>query len=210
MPVAVPFAAHPTIPGLPPEASRSVTHQFKRVEAELIELNKLQEITPLISADYLATVNQLIRINIPAAGMRILLPPASDANHGKLVSMAVEGSSGSLTVNVVGGVQLINGVASVTITSPGLYEAKAIHEGGWVVTPISSGGGGESLAATLVIGAATGGTDMDFTGGSELQMAGDPGVAGEVLTSGGPGVSPTWAPAGGGGTDPRIFAWWGV
>ena len=60
----------------------------------------------------------------------------------------------------------------------------------------SDGVSGESMAVIFA------NTYLDLQLNGELQINGDPGTAGYVLTSNGPGNTPIWAPGGGGGTSP--------
>lgn len=178
------FQPKASLPGLTPEQARSIIEQFRAVGAELTALGiPAETVSELVAVDRVAEVGELIRCCPPAGDMAILLPPAGGQNKGDSIRLMVESvaSGGAVNVAVVGG-QLMNGAATLAITSVGLTEFTSLGPSGWGFLA-AGGGGGLTDGVYGSITVSGGGTILRVTDG----------VYGDVTVSGG-GLTWTVAP----------------
>lgn len=199
-----PFRAPAALAELPKGAERAIIDKFRQIEAALTGVQVVQRnATAVMNVPaYMAKPGELVLLEGNATGTLVTIPPGSSANVEQTIRIALVGGvlSPGVTIAIIGRKGTIDGAATFVMTQRMLVELTSVGERGWAMTCCGGGGGGEDWAATLVLGNASGGTAVNLTGGSELQMAGAPGALNEVLTSQGPGVSPIWAAVGAGAT----------
>lgn len=202
------FRARANLPELPKGAERALIESFRQIEASLADVQVIQRnATAVLNvAGYLAKPGELLLLEGRAGGTLVTIPPGSPQNVEQRIRVGlVRGVlSPGVTIAIIGRRGTINGAQTVTMTTRGLVELTSVGEDGWLAVAAGGGGGGEDWAATLALGNASGGTAVNLTGGSPLQIAGAAGVLGQVLTSQGPGVSPIWAASAAGFTLPQI------
>lgn len=149
------FVAKTSIPKVDKETERAITAQFRDIQAVLDRLDTPADVvTELKASDYTAHTGELVRVTPPAAGVRISLPPGTDANDSERVRIAVESvaSGGSVTVSVIGH-QPINGAATMVITTVGLTEVVSLGPSGWSAISGSGGGGGGAVTFAQLLAA---------------------------------------------------------
>lgn len=198
------FSPPRSIPTLKADAQRVLLASLTAIGIDLRQaLSGGLQVTPVQTADGLASFGQLILCAPPAGNMRALLPKGTLTNKSGRVLIGVlsVGSGGAVVVSVTGGEQTINGASTVTLSSVGLFEFMCCGANGWL--QLGGGGGGGGLTPIA---------DETFL----ANVSGAPAVPVAVNLSSLAGTGLVWnagtnaLDASGGGTDPRIFAWWGV
>lgn len=131
------------------DMQRALTEIQAAIGRDLEALRAPDRVTPLLSTDYTAQLDEWVRCCPPTAGMGILLPEARAQNRGRRVRLIIE-RTGPVTVSAIRG--LVNGLTSVTFTSTGLVEMVSAGEFGWVSenAPGSLGSAGPEEAEYVV------------------------------------------------------------
>jgi hypothetical protein len=191
----VTFRRRTTFPGLDPRAASEIV----ALQDELLtELRALRGEAVGITTDtktttYACRFNERVICLPPTAGLDLTFPGATPQTQNRWIEVIKLGG-GDVRIRATSG-NVQGASTALALTTAGFYYFQSDARTGWWMQPSGGGGGGETLAATLLLGNTTGGTDINMTGGSELQVGGSPGALGNVLTSQGPGASPIWAAA---------------
>lgn len=136
------FQPPSVVPSLATEPNRVLVKAFQDISTDLTAIAEglAENTTPVQTGNYQAQLGDLVRAIPPATGLTVTLPQSSSANAGEHVRIAVESvaSTGSVTVVVVAG-QLINGAATLALSSVGLTDCQSTGTG-WTAA-VGSGGG---------------------------------------------------------------------
>lgn len=210
------FAPHKLVPGLAADSNREVTHQFRQI-ADAID-GVITAITVPVSelktaSGYVVKMGEVARVNPPAAGLTITLPPVTESNEGDECAICVTSvaSGGSVVVGAVDGAK-INGATTLTLSAVGIYVFTSLGGSfeGWTTPPVGGGGG---LSPPVAL------TDLQNIGDETFlgNTSGAPAPPSALNLSSLAGTGLTWNSgtnaldaSASGGTDPRIFAWFGV
>lgn len=141
----MPFTPPRSIPSLKADASRVLLAALNSIGNDLTQaLSTGLRATAVQTSNGLANFNQLILCAPPAAGMDILLPIGTLQNRGQILQVGVLTvvSAGVVRLAVVGGAQLINDAAQLTLAAPGVVELVSAGPNGWLSSAVPGSGGG--------------------------------------------------------------------
>lgn len=161
-----------SFPGLPQDAQRELIGLQDGLLQDTADLRSeaVGRTTDTKTSTYSARFNEAIRVAFPAAGGSIILPSAGVATADKWIEILL--LTGSGPCKVVPDSLLVDGAATVTLTTAGRYAYRSDGISSWWRAPSSGGGGGggESLAATLAIGNTSGANNMVMDAGRFIQL----------------------------------------
>jgi hypothetical protein len=169
-----------SFPGLPQDAQRELIGLQDGLLQDTADLRSeaVGRTTDTKTATYSARFNEAIRVAFPAAGGSIIFPSAGVATADKWIEVLL--LTGSGPCKVVPESLLVDGAATVTLTTAGRYAYRSDGISSWWRAPSGGGGGGggEDLAATLALGNTSGANDMIISAGRFIQLGAVGPVAG--------------------------------
>lgn len=133
------------------EFQRFLRKQLGAIQADLDGLHDQTDKAAQVRAVATATgalqaiAGDTLRIDPPAAGIRVLLPEARAANKGQDVTILVLGALGPVLVRAVN--SAVQGAVSVTLSGRGLRVLRSDGDGGWWIVGQSSADASNALVA---------------------------------------------------------------
>lgn len=175
------FRRRTSFTGIQPAAVKELIGLQDDVARDILALRgeAIGATTDTKTANYSARFNERIRVIPPAAGCALTFPGAEPKNQNKWIEVLKLGG-GPLTVRGTSG--LIQGAASLVLTTAGFYYFQTDGTTGWWIQPSGSGGISDGVYGSITV-----------SGGGTIFRVTD-GVYGGVTVSGGGLI---WTPTGG-------------
>jgi hypothetical protein len=127
-------------PGLPPSAVREIVGMQDDLsgDTEALRAEAIGATTETKTAKYHARFNERVRVLFPTAGDVVSFPPANSQSQNKWIEVLKLGGGNVKLVPTAG---LIQGAASVTLTTSGFYYFQSDGLNSWWMQPTGGGGG---------------------------------------------------------------------